>query len=72
VTSATAALGNKEALFKKALERYEAKRDAFFAEAFAAPTAREAIARLLDGTVELLSDKHAARLSHGAGRAVRR
>ena len=52
-----AAFGNKEALFKKALERYEAKRDAFFAEAFAAPTAREAMARLLDGTVELLSDK---------------
>jgi len=52
-----AAFGNKEALFKKVLERYEAKRDAFFAEAFAAATAREAMARLLDGTVELLSDK---------------
>jgi AcrR family transcriptional regulator len=52
-----AAFGNKEALFKKALERYEAKRDAFFAEAFAAPTAREAMTRLLEGTAELLSDK---------------
>jgi hypothetical protein len=36
-------LGNKEALFKKAPERYEASRDAFFAEAFAAPSAREAM-----------------------------
>jgi AcrR family transcriptional regulator len=52
-----AAFGNKEALFKKALARYEAKRDAFFAEAFAAPTAREAMTRLLEGTAELLSDK---------------
>ena len=52
-----AAFGNKEALFKKALARYEAKRDAFFLEAFAAPTAREAMTRLLEGTAELLSDK---------------
>jgi AcrR family transcriptional regulator len=52
-----AAFGNKEALFKQALERYEARRDAFFAEVFAAPTAREAMARLLEGTAELLSDK---------------
>jgi AcrR family transcriptional regulator len=52
-----AAFGNKEALFKKALARYEAKRDAFFAESFAATTAREAMTRLLDGTAELLSDK---------------
>lgn len=52
-----AAFGNKEALFRKALERYEAKRDAFFAVAFAAPTAREAMTRLLEGTADLLSDK---------------
>jgi AcrR family transcriptional regulator len=52
-----AAFGNKEALFKKALDRYEAKRDQIMGEAFAAPTAREAMTRLLEGTAERLSDK---------------
>jgi AcrR family transcriptional regulator len=52
-----AAFGNKEALFKKALDRYEAKRDQIMEEAFAAPTAREAVTRLLEGTAERLSDK---------------
>ena len=52
-----AAFGNKEALFKKALDRYEAKRDQIMEEAFAAPTAREAMTRLLEGTAERLSDK---------------
>ena len=52
-----AAFGNKEALFKKALDRYEAKRDHIMEEAFAAPTAREAVTRLLEGTAERLSDK---------------
>jgi AcrR family transcriptional regulator len=51
------AFGNKEALFKKALDRYEAKRDQIMEEAFAAPTAREAVTRLLEGTTERLSDK---------------
>ena len=51
-----AAFGNKEALFKKALDRYEAKRDQIMEEAFAAPTAREAVTRLLEGTAERLSD----------------
>jgi hypothetical protein len=44
-------------LFKKALDRYEAKRDQIMEEAFAAPTAREAVTRLLEGTAERLSDK---------------
>jgi AcrR family transcriptional regulator len=52
-----AAFGNKEALFKKALARYEAGRDAFFAEALAVPSAREAIDRLLSGIADRLSDK---------------
>ena len=52
-----AAFGNKEALFKKALDRYEVKRDQILEEAFAAPTAREAVTRLLEGTAERLSDK---------------
>jgi AcrR family transcriptional regulator len=52
-----AAFGNKEGLFRKAVERYEARRDKFFEEAFAAPSAREAMERLLKGTADRLSDK---------------
>ena len=52
-----AAFGNKEKLFKKALDRYEDLRDQILEEAFAAPTAREAVTRLLEGTAERLSDK---------------
>ena len=52
-----AAFGNKEALFREALDRYEARRDEIMAEAFAAPTAREAMTRLLEGTADRLSDK---------------
>jgi AcrR family transcriptional regulator len=52
-----AAFGNKEALFKKALDRYEAKRDQIMEEAFAAPTARESVTRLLEGAAERLTDK---------------
>ena len=52
-----AAFGNKETLFKKALDRYEARRDELFEEAFAAPTARKAIQRLLEGTAERLSGR---------------
>jgi AcrR family transcriptional regulator len=52
-----AAFGNKEKLFKKALDRYEDLRDQIIEEAFAAPTAREAMTRLLQGTADRLSDK---------------
>ena len=52
-----AAFGNKEKLFKKALDRYEDLRDQILEEAFAAPTAREAVTRLLEGTAERLNDK---------------
>jgi AcrR family transcriptional regulator len=52
-----AAFGNKEALFRRALDRYEARRDEILNEAFAAPTAREAMARLLEGSADRLSDK---------------
>jgi AcrR family transcriptional regulator len=64
-----AAFGNKQALFKLALDRYEARRDEILAEAFAAQTAREAMARLLLGTADRLSDKTAPRgclMVHGA------
>ena len=52
-----AAFGNKEKLFCEALDRYEGLREQFIEEAFAAPTAREAMARLLEGTADRLSDK---------------
>ena len=52
-----AAFGNKEAIFREALDRYEALRDAIMEEAFAAPSAREAMSRLLQGTADRLSDK---------------
>src|SRR5262245_16977710 len=52
-----AAFGNKEALFHKALDRYEGLRDELMEEAFAAPTAREGMTRLLYGSADRLSDK---------------
>ena len=52
-----AAFGNKERLFREALDRYEGLREQFMAEAFAAPTARETLARLLEDTADRLSDK---------------
>src|ERR1700676_4718951 len=39
-----AAYGSKEGLFRAVLERYEARRDKFMEEVFAAPTAREVAA----------------------------
>jgi AcrR family transcriptional regulator len=53
-----AAFGNKETLFRKALDRYEARRGEIFDEAFTAPRARVAIERLLTGMAERLTDKH--------------
>jgi AcrR family transcriptional regulator len=52
-----AAFGNKEALFRKALDRYQASHAAFWKEALDAPTAFEAVKRLLDGTAERLTEK---------------
>jgi AcrR family transcriptional regulator len=43
-----AAFGNKEELFRRALDRYERERTPAFTEALAAPTARAAVERLLD------------------------
>lgn len=51
-----AAFGNKEGLFRKALDRYWTVRTAFWEEALAAPTARDAAAVLLRGTAKFLSD----------------
>jgi AcrR family transcriptional regulator len=52
-----AAFGNKEKLFRRALDRYVETRTRFWQEAMEAPTARGMIERLLDGTVKFLSDK---------------
>jgi len=51
-----AAFGNKEGLFRKALDRYWDLRTAFFDEALAAPAARQVAERLLYGTAKFLSD----------------
>ena len=48
-----AAFGNKEALFRKALERYYERDLAFFPAALELPTAREVVSRILHGAVEL-------------------
>jgi AcrR family transcriptional regulator len=52
-----AAFGNKEELFRKALDRYTEKHDAFLKKALARPKAREAIAALLTGSADTLTDK---------------
>ena len=51
-----AAFGNKEALFRKALQRYVDEKRAFLEEAMAAPTAAEVVARLLRGSADMLAD----------------
>jgi AcrR family transcriptional regulator len=48
-----AAFGNKEALFRKALDLYEREKLAYIGEALAAPTSREVAERLLRGALEL-------------------
>jgi AcrR family transcriptional regulator len=50
------AFGNKEALFKKALDLYEREKLSFIDRAMAAPTGYEAIACLLLGGVETYTD----------------
>lgn len=51
-----AAFGNKEELFRKAVERYVEVRTPFWREALEAPTAREAVERLLRGSADRLTD----------------
>src|SRR2546421_127594 len=48
-----AAFGNKESLFRKALDLYEREKLAYVAEALNAPTSREVAARLLRGALEM-------------------
>ncbi|WP_114229021.1 MULTISPECIES: TetR/AcrR family transcriptional regulator [Sphingomonas] len=46
-----AAFGNKESLFRKALDLYESEKLAYIGEALAAPTSREVAHRLLSGAL---------------------
>jgi len=50
-----AAFGNKEALFRKALERYERGPASYAHKALKQPTAREVVEALLEGVVALLT-----------------
>jgi AcrR family transcriptional regulator len=52
-----AAFGNKEALFRRALDRYDQGPAGYFREALNEPTARAVAHRLLDGAVDLLTDR---------------
>jgi AcrR family transcriptional regulator len=52
-----AAFGSKEGLFRAALGRYEADHAKRWDEALAAPTAYEAVSRLLKGVADDLGDK---------------
>jgi AcrR family transcriptional regulator len=52
-----AAFGNKEALFRKALDRYTEKHDGVLRETLARPKARDGIAALLRSTADSLTDK---------------
>ena len=51
-----AAFGNKEGLFRKALDRYGEIRTCYWAEALEAPTARGVAEALLRGTAKFLTD----------------
>ena len=56
-----AAFGNKEELFRKALDLYEREKLAYVSEALAAPTSREVVERLLKGALETLAGECAPR-----------
>lgn len=47
-----AAFGNKEALFKRALDLYESEKLAYVGQALSAPTAKGVAQRLLEGVIE--------------------
>lgn len=51
-----AAFGNKEALFRKAFDRYVEEKGAYIRNALAAPTAREVVERLLLDGADVLTD----------------
>jgi AcrR family transcriptional regulator len=56
-----AAFGNKEQLFRKALDRYKAGPMSFLAEALHKPTARAAVEAIFSGFVRMQRDREKAR-----------
>jgi AcrR family transcriptional regulator len=50
------AFGNKEALFRKAMDRYAEGPGSYIGAALGEPTARAVVERLFDGAVDMLSD----------------
>jgi len=56
-----AAFGNKEALFRKVVDRYASGPAAYVGEALEEPTARAVVERLLAGAVDLLSQPRSPR-----------
>src|SRR3954468_13860991 len=64
-----AAYGNKAELFRKVLDRYSAGPAAYVREALEAPTARQVVRRLLDGSIKMQSCRGNPRgclMVHGA------
>ena len=64
-----AAFGNKEALFRKALDRYAAGPAGYVFDALNEPIARVAVERLLHGAIDLVTDSrnpHGCLMVHGA------
>ncbi|MBD1871334.1 TetR/AcrR family transcriptional regulator [Cyanobacteria bacterium FACHB-471] len=51
-----AAFGNKETLFRKALDRYRDQRTTYVRDALEEPTARRVIERIMQGVVELVTN----------------
>src|SRR5437763_8937221 len=66
-----AAFGNKESLFRKALDLYEREKLAYVGEALKAPTSRGVAERLLRGALELQTSDGEPRGRARAIRAVR-
>ena len=52
-----AAFGNKEALFKRALDLYESEKLAYVRSALQAPTARGVAQRMLEGTIQNITSE---------------
>lgn len=58
VPSLYAAFGNKEALFKKALERYLQKPASYLPKALEQPTAHRAVEKLFRGAIDMVMNPH--------------
>ena len=56
-----AAFGNKEQLFRKALDQYQTGPQSFLTEAFAKPTARRVVEAIFSGFIGMQRDRRKAR-----------